>query len=179
MRFFMDSAVKKWPNFSKLAMKWPIWQPCQKHRTHSNINCVFILELFVTSPSRLLRIMSTDFVALRLFCFNIRQHGRQILYFKDYMWTAANFIIKGRMWPYDRRLCTVALNAIRVWKWSVLCNPKFDCNFMEHVAFVFSGPNYFWLPDIHFIHFQNKIASAHRNIHSIQILCTLPKKIDF
>ena len=27
MRFFMASAVKKWPNFSKLAMKWPIWQP--------------------------------------------------------------------------------------------------------------------------------------------------------
>jgi len=23
----MSSAVKKWPNFSKLAMKWPIWQP--------------------------------------------------------------------------------------------------------------------------------------------------------
>ena len=29
-----------------------------------------------------LRIVSTDFLALRLFCFNIRQHGRQILYFK-------------------------------------------------------------------------------------------------
>ena len=28
MRFFMASAVKKWRNFSKLAMKWPIWQPC-------------------------------------------------------------------------------------------------------------------------------------------------------
>jgi len=37
-----------------------------------------------TSPSRLLRIVSTDFLALRLFCFNIRQHGRQILYFKLY-----------------------------------------------------------------------------------------------
>jgi len=32
--------------------------------------------------SRLLHIVSTDFLALRLFCFNIRQHGRQILYFK-------------------------------------------------------------------------------------------------
>jgi len=32
---------------------------------------------------RLLRIVSTDFVlALCLFCFNTRQHGRQILYFK-------------------------------------------------------------------------------------------------
>jgi len=28
MRFFMASAVKKWPNFSKLAIKWPIWQHC-------------------------------------------------------------------------------------------------------------------------------------------------------
>jgi len=27
----------------------------------------------------------TDFLALRLFCFNIRQHGRQILYFKLYV----------------------------------------------------------------------------------------------
>jgi len=27
-------------------------------------------------------IVSTDFLALRLFCFNICQHGRQILYFK-------------------------------------------------------------------------------------------------
>jgi len=44
-------------------------------------HCVFILKLFVALPSRLLRIVSTDFLALRLFCFNIRQHGRQILYF--------------------------------------------------------------------------------------------------
>jgi len=28
MRFFMACAVKKWPNFSKLAMKWPVWHPC-------------------------------------------------------------------------------------------------------------------------------------------------------
>jgi len=26
--------------------------------------------------------MSTDFLALRLICFNIHQHGRRILYFK-------------------------------------------------------------------------------------------------
>jgi len=39
-----------------------------------------------TSPSRLLGIVSTDFLALRLFCFNIRQHGGQMLYFTvDYM----------------------------------------------------------------------------------------------
>jgi len=25
--FFMASALQKWPNSSKLAMKWPIWQP--------------------------------------------------------------------------------------------------------------------------------------------------------
>jgi len=35
-----------------------------------------------TSPSRLLSIVSTDIFALRLFCFNICQHGRQILYIK-------------------------------------------------------------------------------------------------
>jgi len=46
--------------------------------------------------------MSTDFLALRLFCFNIRQHGRHICIL-NHMWTAANFIIEGR------RLCTVAL----------------------------------------------------------------------
>jgi len=38
--------------------------------------------------------MSTDFLALRLFCFNVRQHGHQILYFKLHV--AANFIIAGR-----------------------------------------------------------------------------------
>jgi len=57
-----------------------------------------------TSPSRLLRTVWIDFLAFRLFCFNVRQHGRQILYFKYYMWTATNFIIEGR------RLCTVGVN---------------------------------------------------------------------
>jgi len=52
--------------------------------------------------------VSTDFLALCLFCFNIRQHYRQTLYFK-YMWTAANFIIEGRVRHYGRRLCTVVL----------------------------------------------------------------------
>jgi len=33
-----------------------------------------------------------------LFCFNIRQHGRQILCFELH-WTAANVIIEGRMRP--------------------------------------------------------------------------------
>jgi len=36
----------------------------------------------MSNISRLLRIVSTDFLALHLFCFNIGQHGRQILYFK-------------------------------------------------------------------------------------------------
>ena len=44
----------------------------------------------MTSPSRL----STDFLALRLFCFNIRQHGRQILYFKLH--------VDGRKFHYQR-----------------------------------------------------------------------------
>jgi len=43
---------------------------------------------------RLLRIVSTDFVALRLFCFNMRQHGRQILYFKLH--------VDGRKFYYRR-----------------------------------------------------------------------------
>jgi len=38
--------------------------------------------------------VSTDFLALRLFCFNIRQHGRQILYFKLY--------VDGRKFHYQR-----------------------------------------------------------------------------
>jgi len=36
----------------------------------------------VTSPSRLLRIVSIDFLDVLLFCFIIRQHRRQISYFK-------------------------------------------------------------------------------------------------
>jgi len=31
-------------------------------------------------------------------------------YISNYMWTAANFIIEGRMRPYGRRLCTVAVH---------------------------------------------------------------------
>jgi len=65
-----------------------------QHRSHSNIHCVFILSLFVISPPRLLRIVSTDFLALRLFCFNIRQHGCQILYFKLH--------VDGRKFHYQR-----------------------------------------------------------------------------
>jgi len=49
--------------------------------------------------------MSTDFLALRLFCFNIRSTAAKS-YILNYMWTAANFIIDGR------RLCTVALDEL-------------------------------------------------------------------
>jgi len=47
-----------------------------------------------TSPSRLLRTVSTDILALRLFCFNKRQHVRQILYFKLH--------VDGRKFHYRR-----------------------------------------------------------------------------
>ena len=60
-----------------------------QHRTHSNINCVVILQLFVQR-----RFVSTDFLALRLFCFNIRQRRRQILYFKLH--------VDGRKFHYRR-----------------------------------------------------------------------------
>jgi len=36
----------------------------------------------MSNISRLLRIVSTDFLALRLFCFNRSQDNYQILYFK-------------------------------------------------------------------------------------------------
>jgi len=35
----------------------------------------------MSNKAILLHIVSTDFLALHLFCFNIREHGRQILYF--------------------------------------------------------------------------------------------------
>jgi len=47
-----------------------------------------------TSPSRLLCIVLTDFLALRLFCFNIRQHGCQILFFTLH--------VHGRKFNYRR-----------------------------------------------------------------------------
>ena len=48
----------------------------------------------MSNISRLLHIVSTDFLALGLFCFNIRQHGREILYFKLY--------VDGRKFHYRR-----------------------------------------------------------------------------
>jgi len=62
---------------------YEILPSANQHRTHSNIICVFIL--YVASPFRLLRVLSIDFLALRLFCFNIRQRGRRILHFKLHM----------------------------------------------------------------------------------------------
>ena len=52
-----------------------------------------------TSPSRLLRIVSTGFLALRLFSFNIRQQGRQMLHF--------NLHVDGRKFHYRRPHATV------------------------------------------------------------------------
>jgi len=62
-----------------------------------------------TSLSRFLHIVSTDFLALRLFCFNIRQQAAKS-YILNYTWTAANFIIEGRVRPYGQRLCTVVVD---------------------------------------------------------------------
>jgi len=40
-------------------------------------------------------------------------------YILNYIWTAANFIIEGRMRPSGRRLCTVVLTlrSLQFWKW--------------------------------------------------------------
>jgi len=61
-------------------------------------NCVFILSLFVTSPSRLLCIVSIYFLAL--FFFNICQHGCQILYFE--------LRVDGRKFNYRRTAAVCA-----------------------------------------------------------------------
>jgi len=58
----------------------------------------------VTSPSRLLRIASTDFLAFVFPSMYASMAAKS--YILNYMWTAANFIIKGR------RLCTVALQQL-------------------------------------------------------------------
>jgi len=57
--------------------------------------------------------VSNDFLALRLFCFNIPKHGRQT-YISNYMWTAANFITEGRMRPHGSRSCTVGLDGLHI-----------------------------------------------------------------
>jgi len=48
----------------------------------------------MSNISRSLSIVSTGFLALRLFCFNIGQHDRQILYFKLH--------VDGRKFHYRR-----------------------------------------------------------------------------
>jgi len=79
-----------------------------------------------TSPSRLLLVVSTDFLALRLFCFNMRQHGRQTLYFKLHVYgrkfhyrrphpaVRPQFVHRcPRLfqfrWPFKKRACCVNL----------------------------------------------------------------------
>jgi len=42
--FFIASAFKKWSNFSKLAMKWPIWQPWGK--AHATVTWIKPLKIF-------------------------------------------------------------------------------------------------------------------------------------
>jgi len=41
VRFFMASALQKWPIFSKLAMKWSIWQP-RHRRLQRNIDSCYV-----------------------------------------------------------------------------------------------------------------------------------------
>jgi len=59
-----------------------VWPKNSYYPVYVKSRIVFIRKLFVTSLSRLFRIVSTDSLAFRLFCSNIRQHGRQILYFE-------------------------------------------------------------------------------------------------
>jgi len=51
--FFMASAVHKWPNFSKLAMKWPIWQPCcRKSQLYFNAMIKMGSRVFIVFSTR-------------------------------------------------------------------------------------------------------------------------------
>ena len=59
-----------------VTVKWEPTQNTFKHRLR-----IYSIT-FRDITSRLLHIVSTYFLALRLFCFNIRQHGCQIFYFK-------------------------------------------------------------------------------------------------
>jgi len=70
----------------------------------SNILTILIKE---TSTSRLLRIVSTDFLALHLFCFSIHQHGCQILYFKLH--------VDGRKFHYRSLHAAVAAGCVHRW----------------------------------------------------------------
>ena len=51
--------------------------------------------------------MSTDFLALPLICFNIRQHGREILYFELH--------VDGRKFHYRRPLAAVPPQVVHRW----------------------------------------------------------------
>jgi len=65
----------------------------EKYNKMSNISKNLLKE---TSPFRLLRIVSTDFLALRSFCLMYASTAAKS-YILNCMWTAADFIIKGRM----------------------------------------------------------------------------------
>jgi len=76
----------------------------QKYNKMSNILTILLKE---TSPSGLLHIVWTDFLTLRLFCFNIRQHGRQILYFKLH--------VNGRKFHYRKLHAAVRPKVVHRW----------------------------------------------------------------
>jgi len=71
--FIWSTGVNK---FELCLWDTPKGQPTQNTFKHE---LRYILQLFVTSPSTLTCIVPTDFLTVHLFCFNIRQHGRQIL----------------------------------------------------------------------------------------------------
>jgi len=67
-------------------------------------------------------------------------------------------------------------NAVRVRKRKVYATPNSVIFSWDMWHPVFPDQTSFDLPTSIFNHFCNKIVSAQRNIHSIQILCTLPQK---
>jgi len=109
--FFMASTVKKWTNFSKLAFKWPFWQPwCQpaqntfkqRLRIHSITHC----DITIQNVTHCVDWFSClTFVLLLIYASTTTKS-----YILNYMCMAANFIIEGRMQTYGRRLCALALD---------------------------------------------------------------------
>jgi len=99
--FFMASTVKKWTNFSKLAFKWPFWQPwCQpaqntfkqRLRIHSITHCDITIQ---NVTHRVDWFSCLTFVLLLMYASTTTKS-----YILNYMCMAANFIIEGRMQTY-------------------------------------------------------------------------------
>ena len=55
--------------------------------------------------------------------------------------------------------------------------PYFDYVFLGHVTFLISGPTTFDFPTLIFNPFHNKIVSAQRNTHRIEIVYTIPRGV--